>query len=104
MPKALHIHSTDNIAVCTSAVVANDEVTILEPDGSTYVLVAQSAIPFCNKIALKDIPSGEEIVKYGEVIGKATEDIKKGCLADHHNIASQPRKYEDEYILKGEKA
>ena len=34
MPKALHIHATDNIAVCTSAVQPGDEVEILEPDGS----------------------------------------------------------------------
>ncbi len=103
MPKALHIHPEDNIAVCTSAVAANDEVTILEPDGSRYVLTSLSDIPFCNKIALTDIPAGAEIIKYGESIGKATEDIKKGAVADHNNIESQPRSYEDEYILKGAK-
>ena len=103
MPKALHIHATDNIAVCTSAVQPGDEVEILEPDGSRGAVKAAEAIAFCNKIALRDIASGEEVLKYGEVIGKATEDIRKGCLVNDRNIASQPRAYADEYLLKGVK-
>ena len=63
---------------------------------------AAEAIAFCNKIALRDIASGEEVLKYGEVIGKATEDIRKGCLVNDRNIASQPRAYADEYLLKKE--
>ena len=102
MPKALHIHATDNIAVCTSAVQPGDEVEILEPDGSRGAVKAAEAIAFCNKIALRYIASGEEVLKYGEVIGKATEDIRKGCLVNDRNIASQPRAYADEYLLKKE--
>ena len=94
MPKALHIHATDNIAVCTSAVQPGD--------GSRGAVKAAEAIAFCNKIALRDIASGEEVLKYGEVIGKATEDIRKGCLVNDRNIASQPRAYADEYLLKKE--
>lgn len=96
------IHATDNIAVCTSAVQPGDEVEILEPDGSRGAVKAAEAIAFCNKIALRDIASGEEVLKYGEVIGKATEDIRKGCLVNDRNIASQPRAYADEYLLKKE--
>ena len=102
MPKALHIHVTDNIAVCTSAVQPGDEVEILEPDGSRGAVKAVEAIAFCNKIALCDIASGEEVLKYGEVVGKATEDIRKGCLVNDRNIASQPRAYADEYLLRKE--
>ena len=58
-------------------------------------------IPFCNKIALIDIQEGEEIFKYGEVIGKAIAFIPKGTLVNHLNIASQPRSYAEEYVLKG---
>ena len=46
MPKALHIHATDNIAVCTSAVQPGDEVEILEPDGSRGAVKAAEAIAF----------------------------------------------------------
>lgn len=99
MPKALHINAKDNIAVCTSAVVTGDEVEILEPDGSRGSVTATMDVAFCNKIALRDIAEGEDIVKYGEVIGKATMAIAKGSLANDKNIASQQRNYADEYLL-----
>ncbi|MCG5031476.1 UxaA family hydrolase [Mesosutterella sp. OilRF-GAM-744-9] len=100
MPKALHIHASDNVAVCTSAVKKGDEVEILEPGGGRRKVRAASDIAFCNKIALEDIPAGSGVVKYGEVIGRATALIRRGELANDSNIASQPRKYEDEYLLK----
>lgn len=100
MPKALHINAKDNIAVCTSAVNPGDKVEILEPDGSRNCVTSIAAIAFCNKIALTDIPEGGEILKYGEVIGKATEPIARGSLANDKNIASQQRNYADEYLIK----
>ncbi len=99
MPKALHIKKTDNVAICTSAVAAGDTVEILEPDGTRGSIRAVSDIAFCNKIALCEIAEGEDIVKYGEIIGRATADIPKGALANDLNIASQPRNYAEEYIL-----
>lgn len=101
MPKALHINAKDNIAVCTSAVKPGDTVEILEPDGSRNSVTSISEISFCNKIALVPIAAGDSIIKYGELIGKATQPIAKGALVNHTNIDSQPRDYADEYILKG---
>lgn len=102
MPKALHIHPKDNVAICTSEVKAGDRVEIIDSDGTRSEIVAVTPITFCNKIALSDIKKGDDIFKYGEVIGKAIEDIAHGCLVNHLNIASQPRAYSDEYILKGD--
>lgn len=101
MSKALHIHSKDNTAVCTSEVKAGEEVEVIDSDGSRSFINAVSSIPFCNKIALIDIQEGEEIFKYGEVIGKAIAFIPKGTLVNHLNIASQPRSYAEEYVLEG---
>lgn len=39
-----------------------------------------------HKIALKDIKKGEYIIKYGEYIGIASMDIKKGEHVHVHNI------------------
>lgn len=102
MSKALHIHSKDNTAVCTSEVKAGEEVEIIDSDGSRSSIKAVSSIPFCNKIALTDIQEGAEVFKYGEVIGKAMSFIPKGTLVNHTNISSQPRSYAEEYVLKGE--
>ncbi|MBT7223372.1 MAG: UxaA family hydrolase [Marinovum sp.] len=52
----------------------------MEPGNQLYSsgLVAQSAIPSGHKIALTEITSGEEIIKYGRVIGLVTQDIQRG--------------------------
>lgn len=99
---ALKLHDTDNVAVCTSEVTVGDVVTVVAPDGARTEVTAVSDITFCNKVALRDIAEGDVILKYGEAIGRAVTAIAEGALADHHNIASQPRAYADEYLLKGE--
>ncbi len=45
-------------------------------------------IPAGHKFALRDIAEGEDIIKYGNPIGHATRDIRKGELVDHNNIAT----------------
>ncbi|MBQ7471621.1 MAG: UxaA family hydrolase, partial [Prevotella sp.] len=42
-------------------------------------------IPAGHKFALRDIAEGEDIIKYGNPIGHATRDIRKGELVDHNN-------------------
>ena len=39
-----------------------------------------------HKYALRDIKSGENIIKYGQPIGHATEDITKGDHVHTHNV------------------
>jgi altronate dehydratase len=45
-------------------------------------------IPFGHKFALKDIKEGEYVYKYGEIIGKASVDIKKGDWIHTKNLKS----------------
>ena len=35
---------------------------------------------------VKDIPKGQPVVKYGEHIGLAAEDIQVGCHVHVHNV------------------
>ena len=49
-------------------------------------VVTNSDIPAGHKVALKDIKSGEDIIKYGSRIGLAKEDIKAGDHVHIHNI------------------
>ena len=39
-----------------------------------------------HKYALRDIKAGENIIKYGNPIGHATEDIKTGEHVHSHNV------------------
>ena len=45
-------------------------------------------VPYGHKIAVRDIRKGELIIKYGEEIGIATHDIRRGEYVHIHNLDS----------------
>ena len=45
-----------------------------------------SDIKYGHKVALEDIKKGQYIIKYGHIIGKASQDIKKGEWVPSHNL------------------
>ena len=47
-----------------------------------------SSVPFGHKIALDNIKKGGFVIKYGEVIGRASKDIAKGEWVHSHNLVS----------------
>ena len=65
-----------------------ETVIINEKDNVGITLVGKGEIPAGHKFALCDIAKGEYVVKYGEIIGKATSDIKKGEWVHTHNVKS----------------
>lgn len=65
-----------------------ETVIINEKDNVGITLAGQGEIPAGHKFALRDINKGEYIVKYGEIIGRATTDIKKGDWVHTHNVKS----------------
>lgn len=83
---AFQIDISDNVATALSE-LSEGSVTILG-DRDCDTVDAVMDIPTGHKIALRDIKSGEEIVKYGVVIGQSTSDIKKGEWVHLHNIRS----------------
>jgi altronate dehydratase small subunit len=89
MTKAIQIDDSDNVATVTSELKEGERVEVLSPEGS--VIVSPEVIgdvPFGHKIALKIIARGEEVVKYGEVIGVASAEIKVGEWLHTHNVES----------------
>jgi altronate hydrolase len=83
-PNILIIHPRDNVAVLLTPVAAGQPAVAQGVEG----LTALSDIPASHKIALEDIASGEEIIKYGETIAVSTCDIKKGEWVHTHNLES----------------
>jgi altronate dehydratase small subunit len=89
MAKAIQIDDDDNVATVASGVSKGVRVEVLSPGGS--VLMSPDTlgdVPFGHKIALKRIARGEEVVKYGEVIGVASVDIEVGEWLHTHNVES----------------
>ncbi|MBQ3596371.1 MAG: altronate dehydratase [Clostridia bacterium] len=65
-----------------------DCVIINQKDNVGVNLTGNDLIPAGHKYALKDIKTGEPIIKYGQVIGRATCDIKTGEWVHTHNVKS----------------
>ena len=50
---------------------------------------ANMDIPLGHKIALKDFKTGDDVVKYGVVIGRVVKDIKAGDHVHIHNVKTK---------------
>lgn len=65
-----------------------DKVIINKADNIGVCLKASGDIPAGHKYALRDIMKGETVIKYGQIIGRATCDIKSGEWVHTHNVKS----------------
>ena len=63
-------------------------VIINEKDNVGVCLDGSDKIPAGHKYALRDIAAGDYVVKYGEIIGRATVNIPKGDWVHTHNVKS----------------
>ena len=84
---AILIHEKDNVATALRDLEPKEQVVVGVGD-RTEDCVIQEAISFGHKFAVREIPAGEHIVKYGETMGRATQGIPVGSHAHIHNIES----------------
>lgn len=85
--RAMIVNKLDNVATALSDLTAGNPVTLIGTGNTGGIKVNQS-IPFGHKIALITIAEGETIIKYGEVIGRATQRITQGNHVHIHNVES----------------
>lgn len=89
MADCIMLHPEDNVATVIKKTSGGDILTIanaqMEEIGE---ITATDDIPFAHKISLADLRVGEKIIKYGEVIGKASADIARGNYVHIHNVIS----------------
>ncbi|NCB86137.1 MAG: altronate dehydratase [Gammaproteobacteria bacterium] len=83
MQEVIKIHATDNVAVALADLT---EGQLIEIDGTAIIL--RGPVARGHKLALRDLPAGSQIIKYGLPIGHAKEDIGQGMHVHHHNIAT----------------
>jgi altronate dehydratase len=87
-PNVIVINPKDNVAIALDAIKEGEAVKL--PDSQEFATVED--IPYSHKIALSDITAGCNIIKYGEIIGEAKEDIKKGQWVHTHNLDIDEKK------------
>jgi altronate dehydratase small subunit len=84
---AIVIKRQDNVATAIRDIPAGKTAAVGVEEESMDIKVSQD-IPFGHKLALRPILSGEEILKYGTVIGRATQGIEPGEHVHVHNVES----------------
>ncbi len=83
MNELIKINPADSVAVALRALRAGEKIPVSGADISLEVL---EDIPMGHKVALKEIKSGEPIIKYGFPIGAATSEISKGHHVHTNNV------------------
>jgi (2R)-sulfolactate sulfo-lyase subunit beta len=58
----------------------------IQSNGQPLQLDVLDPVPLGHKLALRDLPAGEQVIKYGIAIGRATRDIRAGEHVHVHNI------------------
>jgi altronate hydrolase len=82
----LQLHPGDPVALARRELEAG---TVLESPGRTVTV--RDTVPHGHKIALIDIAAGEQVLKYGQPIGIATQPIAAGEHVHEHNLRSLSR-------------
>jgi (2R)-sulfolactate sulfo-lyase subunit alpha len=57
-------------------------------DLGTITVRLTEPVPLGHKLALADIAAGQEIIEYGQPVGIATRDIRRGEHVHVHNVRS----------------
>jgi altronate hydrolase len=78
---ALKVNPADNVAIAIRQIAKGEDVLV---DGMKLATAVEDIAP-SHKIALIDIKSGGVVVRYGEPIVQAKEDIRKGQWVHVHN-------------------
>jgi hypothetical protein len=90
----IRIHPQDNVGVLVASVRGGQSICF---QGLQTTAAGDTALG--HKFALKAIPAGGKIYKYGVAIGSAKHDIQRGEHVHLHNLQSD---YLPTYTLEGE--
>jgi altronate dehydratase small subunit len=86
MPRALVLNKSDNVATLIDSGKAGDACALQGEASGTIKLL--SDIPFGHKVCVKETAVGADVLKYGQIVGKASKAIKLGEHVHVHNVES----------------
>ena len=93
--RAILLQPVDKVVTVVDDVHAGDTV-FYQKEGQEVEVEAREEVPAFHKVAVVDLKDGEEVIKYGQVIGAMMSDAKKGDWISHKNVRSLPRNYDEE--------
>lgn len=84
---AIAIKAEDNVATAVRNLSAGQTARVGIGEEIISVLLAED-IPYGHKLAVRGIGEGENVFKYGAVIGRSSRPIEKGAHVHVHNVES----------------
>jgi altronate hydrolase len=88
----IHLNSVDNIAIARVALSPGQELRV---DGRSVTV--EEPVPAGHKVAIRAIGAGENVLRYGQVIGRARIRIDAGRHVHTHNIAFEELSFAYEF-------
>jgi altronate hydrolase len=89
---AIHLHENDNVAVARVPLSPGQQLKV---DG--YSITVRDAVPAGHKVALRSIGTGETIVRYGQIMGRARKSIEAGSHVHVHNVGFEELSFAYEF-------
>ena len=89
---AILLHASDNIAIARLALPAGQLIRL-----NGRELVLKDPVPMGHKLALRGIAPGEAILRYGQIMGRASLVIEPGAHVHVHNVAFEELEFAYEY-------
>ena len=85
--RCFKVHPRDNVATLLGD--AEQEPVLVLGVGASGAVQLLEPIRLGHKVALETIESGSAIVKFGETIGRAKNQIDRGSWVHLHNVTSE---------------
>jgi altronate dehydratase small subunit len=87
--RALMMNHKDNVATALEKLEGGVPSMVILPSQEVFKeLIPLKAIPSGHKLAVKKIRKDDQVLKYGQVIGNASQDIAPGDHVHVHNVMS----------------
>ena len=81
------LNDADNVATSLAPLDAGTRIEVAL-NGEIRTITVLDSIAFGHKLAIRTMAPGDDVVKYGEVIGRASEAIEPGQWVHVHNVES----------------
>jgi altronate hydrolase len=88
----IHLHSSDNVAIARVALSPGQELRV---NGRSVTV--EDPVPAGHKIAVAAVGAGENVLRYGQVIGRARIGVQPGQHVHTHNIAFEELSFAYEF-------
>lgn len=87
---ALRHQAEDTVGIVIYPVNAGSEIAVKDiATDEKLCLTVRENIPIFHKIALSDMTEGQDVIEYGQIIGRAMADIPAGSYVHIHNIRTK---------------